>query len=91
MLKITLHREDTPARMVLEGRLAGAWVEEVRAAWRTFSLDGRPLLVDLTGVTYVDTEGKVLLADMGDGGAQFRAAGCCMKFLVEEITKGRRE
>lgn len=92
MLKITLRRADTPPKMVLEGRMAGAWVEAVRAEWQTLSpTERRSCLIDLTGVAYVDAEGKALLSEMGNGGAQFVASGCCMKFLVEEITKGRRD
>lgn len=92
MLKITLHRDETPVRMVLEGKLAGAWVDEAREAWHALSPDvRRTLVVDLTGVHYVDRAGKALLAAMCQGGAQFQASGCCTKFLVEEITKSGRE
>ncbi|MCC6966796.1 MAG: hypothetical protein IT391_11030 [Nitrospira sp.] len=47
MLKITTQNKQ-PARMVLEGTLAGAWVEEARQAWQRFLQEtgGRPA-VDL--------------------------------------------
>jgi anti-anti-sigma regulatory factor len=78
-------------RLVLEGRLAGAWVDEARAAWRTVAPPaGTPVVVDLTAVTYVDESGKALLGEMCREGADFRAAGCCTKFIVDNITdRGR--
>lgn len=91
MLKVTLHRDATPARIVLEGRLAGAWVNEVRTVWRTLAAEARgPVTVELTDISYIDQEGKALLAELWREGAEFRASGCCTKFLVEEITKGVR-
>jgi anti-anti-sigma regulatory factor len=50
---------------------------------------GRALSVDLTGVDYVDTAGKYLLALMRHAGARFVASGCAMSALVEDIeTRG---
>jgi anti-anti-sigma regulatory factor len=45
--------------------------------------------VDLTGVDYVDTAGRYLLALMHQAGARFVASGCAILALVEEIeTRG---
>lgn len=90
MLRITIQSETTPTKLLLEGRLAGAWIAEARLAWQTLSQQGRPTIVDLTGVTYVDADGKSLLTHMSEQGAELQAAGCCTKFIVEEITGKRR-
>jgi anti-anti-sigma regulatory factor len=90
MLKITMQSETTPVKLLLEGRLAGAWVDEARRAWHALSQQGRPTIVDLRGVTYVDADGKSLLAHMSQQGAELQAAGCCTKFIVEEIMGKRR-
>lgn len=91
MLKITLHRDETPRRMILEGRLAGAWVDEVRAAWRTLASEARgPLMVELADISYIDKDGKALLSELWRDGVELRASGCCTKYLVEEITTGAR-
>jgi hypothetical protein len=38
----------------------------------------------------VDESGKALLGEMCREGADFRAAGCCTKFIVDNITdRGR--
>jgi anti-anti-sigma regulatory factor len=91
MLKITVQRDKQPARFVLEGRLSGAWIEEAQQAWRALpKTEGAPLVVDLAGVTFVDADGKALLATMWREGADLQAADCCTKFIVEEITgRGR--
>jgi hypothetical protein len=43
--------------------------------------------VDLTGVTYIDGDGKALLARMHKEGAELIAAGCLTKCIVEEIMR----
>jgi hypothetical protein len=47
-------------------------------------------MVDLTAVTFMDEKGKALLTRMWEAGAEFRAAGCLTRCLVEEMTKAGR-
>ena len=56
MLKITTHVSDDASRITLEGRLAGPWIGELERCWRESeqSAAGRQLIVDLTGVTFVE-------------------------------------
>jgi hypothetical protein len=89
MLKITQHRDaaSTSVSLLLEGRLAGPWVEELESYWRQTA--GNPptrTVVDLTGVTFVDGDGKALLTRMWQQGAELRAAGCLIRCIVDEIT-----
>lgn len=76
-------------RFLLEGKLSGVWVDEARQAWR--ALPPQEAVIDLTGVTYVDADGKALLAAMWRDGAELQAAGCCTRFIVDEITGRGRE
>jgi anti-anti-sigma regulatory factor len=95
MLKITEKKDAVPASMsiILEGRLAGPWVEELSSYWRQiFGNQQRGAVVDLTGVTFIDAEGKELLAKLWRQGAELRAAGCLTRCVVEEIIgSGRGE
>ncbi|MBX3334195.1 MAG: hypothetical protein KF876_08725 [Nitrospira sp.] len=90
MLKITRQRDaaSRSVSLVLEGRLAGPWVEELNAYCREMSVNqyrcGR---IDLGGVTYIDAEGKALLARLWREGAELRASGCLTRCVVEEITR----
>jgi ABC-type transporter Mla MlaB component len=90
MLKITQQRDAALESMslILEGRLAGPWVEELNSYWCQMPLNQRSCtVVDLTGVTFVDAKGKALLTRMWQQGARFHAIGCLNTCVVEEITK----
>ena len=86
MLKITTDRSDDSTRITLEGRLVGPWIGELERCWRESetSAAGRRLIVDLTGVTFVEQEGKALLTRMHQAGADLIATGCCMRSIVED-------
>jgi len=88
MLKITKHPDTGSVSLRLEGRLAGPWVKELENCWLQMQANpqGRAV-VDLTGVTFVDVEGKALLTRMWQQGAQLHAVGCLNRCIVEEITK----
>lgn len=87
MLRITA--QDNPRLLTfrLEGRLEGPWVEELEKCWRSaLASPGRPAVrVDLSGVTFIDDAGKAWLAAIHHYGAQFVAADCLTKAVVEEI------
>jgi len=88
MLKISTQPGGNSTRLVLEGILAGPWVEELTRYWRAIpDLQHSRMMVDLTGVTFIAAEGKALLAQMWRQGARFHAVGCLTKCIVEEITK----
>ena len=90
MLKITQHRDaaSESVSFMLEGRLAGPWVEELNACWRQMVANKQSrAVVNLTGVTFVDAEGKALLTQMWEQGAQLHAVGCLTRCIVDEITK----
>ncbi len=92
MLKITSHTTQAETTLRLEGRLAGAWVQELEQSWRHMTAAERgALVVDLRGVTFIEETGKALLAEMWRDGAEFIAAGCCTKPMVEQIaSSGQR-
>ena len=91
MLRITVHDNHDSLTFLLEGRLAGPWVQELECCWEGTQgvKRGRAARIDLTGVTFVDDSGKKLLAALHTQGAEFIAAGCLMKAIIAEITNGR--
>jgi len=96
MLKITSQRDaaGSGVSLVVEGRLAGPWVEELSAYCRKISEELQHCtVIDLTGVTFIDADGKALLACLWKQGAELRASGCLTRCVVEEITgaAGRHE
>lgn len=93
MLKITSQQdlERQGMSLVIEGRLAGPWVEELRTYCRQIlGTHQRCTMIDLTGVTFVDAEGKALLAQLWQQGVELQASGCLIRCLVEDITKAGR-
>jgi anti-anti-sigma regulatory factor len=88
MLRITVHDSPRALTFQLEGRLAGPWLRELQECWQSRLARQRrsSLRVDLTGVTFIDTAGKVCLAGLHRQGAEFLAADCLTKAVVAEIT-----
>jgi len=92
MLRITSEKDRDSVRLTLEGSLTGPWVNELEHEWRTIQPAGAiPVVVDLTGVTFVGEEGKAVLKQLWRDGAQFIATGCCIGHLIEEITRSQSD
>lgn len=92
MLRITSEKNRDSVRLRLEGSLTGPWVGELQHEWRTVQpSEAIPLIVDLTNVTFVGEDGKLLLKQMWREGAQLVATGCCIGHLVEEITRSQQD
>lgn len=54
MLKITSEESSGSVHLRLEGKLTGAWINELEHEWQTNQRSGTaPLVVDLTGVIFV--------------------------------------
>jgi len=87
MLRITVQKNTQTVRLQLEGRLAGAWVQELDECWqRTLVSERQPnIQVDLTGLLSTDRAGKAYLAAMHRRGANFIVADCETKSIVDEI------
>jgi anti-anti-sigma regulatory factor len=94
MLKITGQRNTESAflTLILEGRLAGPWVEALDAYRREMSENQqRCAMIDLTAVTFIDAKGKALLTQLWQQGVELRASGCLTRCLVDEITGATRQ
>ena len=87
MLRITISGDSGHTTCKLEGKVAGPWVAELEQSWRT-ELAGSPaLVVDLSGVSYVDAAGRELLGRMHARGAKLAARSPFTKGIVEEIMR----
>lgn len=87
MLKVSYSNTREGQRWTLCGRIAGAWVEELRSFWN--QARGREpaarAVVDLREVTFIDASGESLLAEMKLSGAELVAAGAANKYLVATL------
>jgi anti-anti-sigma regulatory factor len=93
MLKVTAQITGGTIALHLEGKLANPWADELNRYWQEVpGFQRKQVLIDLTGVTFIDSDGKTLLTQMWEEGATFRSAGCLNTSIVEEITeKGRAD
>lgn len=89
MLRITIHNEPATTRFVIEGRLAGPWVEELEKCWQTAlsTSPGQAIQVHLANLIFVDDQGKELLAAMHRQGVNLVANGLMTQAIVKEVTK----
>jgi anti-anti-sigma regulatory factor len=87
MLKITTLTNAESTVLRLEGRLAGTWVQELEMCWdlTVNTKTNDPLSVDLSAVTYIDSDGKDLLRRIHQQGTTLVASGCLTSCIVNEI------
>jgi anti-anti-sigma regulatory factor len=92
MLKITTLTNPESTTFRLEGRLAGPWVQELERCWDSIvcKTTNHPLIVDLSAVTYVNSDGKDLLKKIHKQGAKLVASGCLTSCIVNEIVRVAR-
>ncbi len=90
MLKITIMETATDRRWIVQGRLVGPWVNELRTTWKRAhrSEDKRACIIDLNDVTSIDKSGERLLRAMFKKGAQLMARGLYVKHVVEQLKTG---
>lgn len=85
---------DTPSqrRLLVEGKLSGPWVDELRATWRDASrdLDGRKLVVDLGSLTVLSHEGEDAIFDLMKQGAKFSCTGILTRHVLKGLIRRSR-
>jgi anti-anti-sigma regulatory factor len=91
IMRITI-QEEAPKSITLkiEGRVTGATVPELNRAWQDLatSLGTRKLSVDLRGVTFIDTAGRTVLAEIhSKTNADFLADTPMTKYFADEAKR----
>ena len=87
MLKVTVERGDKVATLKLEGKLSGPWVDEAAKAWSDVigGIAAKDVIVGLSGVTFIDEEGKKLLGQMLRRGAQLRDGRLMTRYIINQL------
>lgn len=87
MIRISKIRKGSKRRLLVEGTLAGDWVEVLEKSWleAQASRNGEPMRVDLSGVTWIDDKGRELLKRMLQDDAQLQATGIMTRAVIEEL------
>lgn len=88
MLRITFQEDPVGTTVKLEGKLSGPWVEELERSWIEHPLQpSRQITVDLSDVTYIDPEGKRLLARMMGKGVYLQGTQLMTRYIIDEIRR----
>ena len=87
MIRINRIHENTRVLLIVEGSLSGAWVDELEKCWRDAkrSAPEEQIRIELSGVNYIDENGRRLLKCMFSEGAELLATGVMTKGIIEEI------
>ena len=93
MLKITVVANGKEQRLIVEGKLAEPCVSELESTWSHVRLasENRPILVDLSGVTLINSRGEAALATMIAEGARLTAKGLYSEFVVKQLINKSRK
>ena len=82
MLRISIEQHASSLSLVIEGRLVGPWVEELRRVIGEDATYAAILSVDLCGVTAMDAAGHALLEELHQGGATLSCSDVLNQYLV---------
>jgi anti-anti-sigma regulatory factor len=93
MLRIYIHDQVPVTSFVLEGKLVGPWVKELEKYWESALVTNRSrtMLVDLADVSFIDSEGRALLARMRQKGTRLLSSGVLIDAIVAEIDAQQRK
>jgi ABC-type transporter Mla MlaB component len=87
MLRITKIDTPTEQKLILEGRLSEPWIADLSSHWKDLC-HAHPkckFVVDLRGVTRIDSSGENALALLKAEGAEFLASGVRIKNLLDNL------
>jgi len=87
MLKISVVDGTTQRRLVVEGRLAAPWSDELKAACEraALGLDGRELVIDLKNVTTISQQGEDLLLELMKRRVKCRGCGLFTNEILKQL------
>jgi hypothetical protein len=88
MLRITITNTPREERWILQGRLVGPWVKELKASWRkALHTAQRRRIVNLDDITFIDKSGERMLRCMASQGALCVASDVYVKHVLDRLKK----
>jgi anti-anti-sigma regulatory factor len=89
MFRATVEHDGELVTLRIEGRLSGPCLAELENCWRQMvhGNGSHRIVVDLTEVTFVSSQGKQLLERLCRAGARLTGDGLMTRALVEQITE----
>jgi len=92
VLKISIVEGRKHRRLVVEGKLALPWSDELKAACERAGsgLNGRELVIDLKNVTPISQQGENLLLELMKQGVRFRGCGVFTNEILKQVARRLR-
>jgi hypothetical protein len=92
MLKISTTDTRFQRRLILEGKLVEPWLGELREVCHNSieTLEGRKLVIDLSGVTVIGCEAEGTLSELMLQGAKFSCGGVLIKHVLKRLARNCR-
>jgi len=84
MFKITCGKEkDGVITLRVDGRIVGPWVEELRKKCKTCLAEEKGLIIDLSGVSFIDEHGVKILNELRKGRVEVRGCSLFLSGLLD--------
>jgi len=77
-------RQSNVVHLRLDGKLNGEWVQELADLCDQYDRDGRVIVLDVSGVTFADSEGITLLQEFLKNGIEITNRSLFLDLLVRE-------
>jgi hypothetical protein len=89
MLKISIIEGHAERRLIVEGKLVGPWVAELRTACENVNtgLPGRKLVIDMRHLTAISQEAENVLLELVQKGVKFRCCGVFAKHVLKQVAR----
>jgi hypothetical protein len=89
MFRISIVDTLAQRRLVVEGKLSGPWVAELRTSCRNAiqDLEGRRLVIDLSSLTVISREGEDAIVDLMKEGVKFSCAGVLTRHVLKRLAR----
>ncbi|HZO99029.1 MAG TPA: STAS domain-containing protein [Terriglobia bacterium] len=89
MLRITIDEKPDTVVLRLEGSLIGPWIKDVEECWRSVfeEFGTRSVQIDLSAVSFMDTEGGALLTRMYNAGFRLKGGSSANWLPMADGTK----
>jgi hypothetical protein len=89
MFKISTIETRSQRTLVVEGKLIEPWIAELGTTWRDAGdgLEGRKLVINLSNLMVISSEGEDAILDLMRQGAKFSCCGVLNRHVLKQLAR----